>query len=84
MNPSVKQGRKWQLVQFLGILLGGIGLCFALAFVAVNYSEERLAKEKQQLTAKMDEMKTALTTAKVPANSGTASRAQSSPSERGD
>ena len=46
--------------------MSGIALCFALAFVAVNYSEERLAKEKQQLTAKMDEMKSALTVAKVP------------------
>ena len=66
MTQTIKQPRKWQLVQFLGILLSGMGLCFALAFVAVNYSEERLAKEKQQLTAKMDEMKSALATAKVP------------------
>ncbi len=53
-------------MQLMGILLTGMGLCLALAFVGINCSEERLAKEKQQLAAKMDEMKSALTAAKVP------------------
>jgi hypothetical protein len=66
MTQTIKEGRKWQLVQLLGIVLSGMGLCFALAFVGVNYSEQRLAKEKQHLMAKMDEMKSALTTAKIP------------------
>jgi hypothetical protein len=67
MTQAIKQPRKWLLVQLLGMFLSGVGLCFALAFVGVHYSEERLAKEKQQVATKMDEMRGALTAAKVPA-----------------
>jgi hypothetical protein len=58
----------WKLLLFelVGISLCGIGLVFALAVISVSFSEERVVKEKQQLMAKMDEMKRALTAAKAP------------------
>ena len=60
------QRQKWAILELLGVLLCGVGLCFALAFIGANYSEERIAKEKQQVVVKMDEMKSALTAAKIP------------------
>jgi hypothetical protein len=66
MTQTIKQPWKWHIVHLVGISLVGVGLCFAVAFGGLNYSEERLAKEKQQVAAKMDEMKSALAAAKVP------------------
>ena len=67
MTKLTGDRRKWLIVEVLGICVFGIGLCFALASIGVHYSEERLAKEKRQVATKMDEMRGALTTAKVPA-----------------
>ena len=53
-------------MELVGITLCGLGFCFALTFVSVSYSEKRVAKEKQELMAKMDEMRSALTAAKIP------------------
>jgi hypothetical protein len=66
MKQTASQRQKWPILEMAGIILCGLGLCFALAFVGVSYSEERITKEKQELMAKMDEMKTALTAAKIP------------------
>jgi hypothetical protein len=54
------------VLEIFGILLCGVGLCFAIMFVGVGYSDEQLAKEKQQVVTKMDEMKSALIAAKIP------------------
>jgi hypothetical protein len=54
-------------LEIFGILLCGVGLCFTITFVGLGWSDEQLAKEKQEVVTKMDEMKIALTAAKVPA-----------------
>jgi len=59
--------KKLPLLEMLGILLVGLGLCFSITFVGVGCSEERLAKEKQQVAAKMEEMRSALAAAETPA-----------------
>jgi hypothetical protein len=60
------QQRKWPILELVGVAICGMGLCFALGFVGVSYSEDRVAKEKQELLARMDEMKIALAAAKIP------------------
>jgi hypothetical protein len=66
MTQNIRQPWKWHVLHLAGICLAGLGICFAVALVANSYSEQRLAKEKQQLVTGMDEMKSALATAKVP------------------
>src|SRR5437899_8118304 len=66
MKEAPASRRNWPILELAGMFVCGAGLCFALAFTGLSYSEERLAKEKQQLTAKMSEMKTALAAAKIP------------------
>lgn len=67
MPPVTTPRRKWPVLEMFGIFLGGVGLCFAVIFVGLGCSDEQLAKEKQQVATKMDEMKSALTAAKIPA-----------------
>ena len=51
-----------------GILLCATGLCFAIIFAGMIFSDEdSIAKEKREVATKMEEMKSALTAAKVPA-----------------
>jgi len=51
-----------------GIFLCGTGLCFAIIFTGMIFSDEdSIAKEKRAVATKVEEMKSALTTAKVPA-----------------
>lgn len=66
MTQTSTPKQKWPILEILGVALCGVGLCFALAFIGVSYSEERMAKEKLELMANMDEMKSALTAAKIP------------------
>ena len=60
------QSRSW--LETLGIVLCGVGLVMAFSFAGIFRSEEVLARDKQEVLAKRDEMKSALTTAKVPAD----------------
>jgi hypothetical protein len=66
MTAIDAEQRKWPVLEIVGIALCGIGLWLALAFVGVSYSEKQIAKEKQEVLARMDEMKGALTAAKIP------------------
>jgi len=55
------------LLEMFGILLCGTGLCFAIIFAVMIFSDEdTIAKEKREVATKMEEMKSALTAAKVP------------------
>jgi hypothetical protein len=67
MPPVTSSHRKWPVLEIFGILLCGVGLCFAITFVGLGWSDEQLAKEKQQVATKLDEMKSTLTAAKIPA-----------------
>jgi hypothetical protein len=57
MTETSSPRRKRTVMEVLGVLLCGMGLCSALAVVEVTYSQEQVSKEKQQVLAKMDEMK---------------------------
>jgi hypothetical protein len=59
--------RKYPVLEIFGMLLCGIGLSLAVGYAVVACSDEQLAKEKQQVATKMDDMRSALISAKVPA-----------------
>jgi len=67
MTQASTSRRKYPVLGMFGILLCGIGLSFAIIYAGMVCSDEQLAKEKQQVSTKMDEMKSALIAAKVPA-----------------
>lgn len=67
MTPKPTSRKKYPVLEMFGLLLCGVGLCFALAFVGVCFSDEHIAKDKQQVATKMDEMRSTLTAAKIPA-----------------
>jgi hypothetical protein len=66
MNRIRSIFRKLPPLEILGLLFVWLGISFAIAFPAVGFSEDHLAKDKQQIAAKMDEMKNALSAAKIP------------------
>ena len=66
MIQKPKSHRKWPGLENFGILLAGVGLCSAFAFIHVGFSEEQLEKEKQQVDTRMNHMKSALSAAEVP------------------
>ena len=66
MTKASTTRRKWPALELFGILLAGTGLCFAIAFVGIGFSEEQLVKDKRQAALKLDEMRNALTAAKIP------------------
>jgi hypothetical protein len=68
MTPKPPSRQTWPVLEIFGILLCGVGLCFALAFVGVRFSDEHIVKDKQQVATKMDEMRSAMTAAKIPAD----------------
>lgn len=66
MTQISPKRRKWPLLELLGISIAGVGVCFAISFIGIGYSQERTAKEKGQLMASMDQMKRILVEAKTP------------------
>ncbi len=66
MKPTPPQKQRPTWLHLLGLFLCGMGVCFALTFVALGFSHEEVAKQKHRLLAQVDEMKSALTAARVP------------------
>ena len=54
-------------LDIFGVLLAGGGLACAVISVGIAFSKERLAEDAMQIDRKINEMKIALTTAKIPA-----------------
>jgi hypothetical protein len=66
MTQVASLQQKRTALEVFGVLLCGMGLCFAVGIVGVSYSQEEVVKEKHQLLTQIHEMKSALAVAKVP------------------
>jgi len=52
--------------ELLGVVLLGLGLCFAVASVGIGFSNEVILQDKERILRESHEMKSALIAAKVP------------------